>query len=54
LIKLGDRGPVFIVQNRIGKNNKIIKIKKFRTMSFNDNEQDENKTANKTKTILFI
>lgn len=39
LIKLGDFGPVFITQNRIGKNNKLVKIIKFRTMSFNDNEQ---------------
>jgi len=55
LIKIGDTGPVFIVQNRIGKNNKIIKIKKFRTMNFNDNEQETNKTENKiTKVGMFL
>lgn len=37
-IKLEDHGPVFIIQDRIGKNGKLIKIIKFRTMSFNDNE----------------
>lgn len=47
LIKLDDHGPIFISQERIGKNNKLIKIKKFRTMSFNDNEQADNKRENK-------
>jgi lipopolysaccharide/colanic/teichoic acid biosynthesis glycosyltransferase len=37
-IKLEDRGPIFIAQDRLGKNNRLIKIKKFRTMNFNDNE----------------
>jgi exopolysaccharide biosynthesis polyprenyl glycosylphosphotransferase len=46
-IKLEDNEPVFIIQERIGKNNKIIKIIKFRTMSFNDNESGENKATNK-------
>jgi lipopolysaccharide/colanic/teichoic acid biosynthesis glycosyltransferase len=47
-IKLEDGGIIFISQNRIGKNNKIIKIKKFRTMSFNDNEEiDKNVKINK-------
>ncbi|HEY4479866.1 MAG TPA: exopolysaccharide biosynthesis polyprenyl glycosylphosphotransferase [Candidatus Paceibacterota bacterium] len=32
-IKLDDGGQVFFEQERIGKNNKIIKIKKFRSMS---------------------
>jgi exopolysaccharide biosynthesis polyprenyl glycosylphosphotransferase len=43
-IKLEDGGPVFIVQERVGKNNKLIKIYKFRTMSFNDNEEKNPKT----------
>ncbi len=38
LIKLDDRGDIFITQDRVGQNNKLIKIKKFRTMAFNDNE----------------
>lgn len=54
-IKLEDRGQVFITQNRIGKNNKLIKIVKFRTMSFNDNESAENKRVNKiTKVGAFL
>lgn len=36
-IKLDDQGPIFITQERVGKNNQTIKIKKFRTMTTNDN-----------------
>lgn len=32
LIKLDSRGPVFFLQERVGKNGKIFKIYKFRTM----------------------
>jgi exopolysaccharide biosynthesis polyprenyl glycosylphosphotransferase len=35
-IKLDDGGPVFIVQERIGKSRKKIKILKFRSMTTND------------------
>jgi exopolysaccharide biosynthesis polyprenyl glycosylphosphotransferase len=35
-IKLEDGGDVFIYQERVGKNNKLIKIIKFRTMSGSD------------------
>jgi len=35
-IKLDDGGPIFISQERVGQNNKIIKIIKFRSMSVND------------------
>jgi len=38
LIKLDDGGKVFFEQERIGKNNKIIRVKKFRTMTENENE----------------
>ena len=54
-IKLDDHGPIFIFQDRIGKNLKLVKIIKFRTMSFNDNEQGENKKVNKiTKVGAFL
>lgn len=43
-IKLDDNGPIFIEQNRIGKNNKEIKIVKFRTM----NKDDKGKQCLKT------
>lgn len=36
LIKLTDGGKIFIFQERVGLNNKTIKIVKFRTMSFDD------------------
>jgi lipopolysaccharide/colanic/teichoic acid biosynthesis glycosyltransferase len=35
-IKLDDGGPVFIIQERIGKENKIIRIPKFRSMKSSD------------------
>lgn len=33
LVKIDDGGNIFFEQKRVGKNNKIIKVKKFRTMS---------------------
>jgi exopolysaccharide biosynthesis polyprenyl glycosylphosphotransferase len=36
-VKLDDGGPLFIAQERVGKNNKLIHILKFRTMTDNDN-----------------
>ena len=42
-IYLEDRGPVFIVQERIGKNNRPIRIHKFRSMS--TLAQDEHGTS---------
>ncbi len=36
-VKLEDGGPIFTHQNRIGQNNRTIRILKFRTMLFNDN-----------------
>ena len=35
LVKLSSKGPVFFLQERIGKNGKIFKIIKFRTMVVN-------------------
>jgi lipopolysaccharide/colanic/teichoic acid biosynthesis glycosyltransferase len=37
LVKLEDGGPIFISQNRVGRNGKIIRIYKFRSMTSNDN-----------------
>jgi exopolysaccharide biosynthesis polyprenyl glycosylphosphotransferase len=54
-IKIEDHGPVLIIQERIGRNNKLVKIFKFRTMNFNDNESNENKSVNKiTKVGGFL
>lgn len=36
-IKIEDGGPIFIVQERIGSNGKLVRIIKFRSMSGNDN-----------------
>lgn len=36
LIKIDDGGPIFISQERVGQNNKMIKILKFRSMNVND------------------
>ncbi|MEK7642166.1 MAG: sugar transferase [Patescibacteria group bacterium] len=48
-IKLEDRGSVFITQERIGQNNKRIKILKFRSMTNSDNgkwlPESENKVT---------
>lgn len=38
-IKLEDRGSIFFIQERIGKNNKIIKVKKFRSMKEDGSNQ---------------
>ncbi|MFH1473049.1 MAG: exopolysaccharide biosynthesis polyprenyl glycosylphosphotransferase [bacterium] len=35
-MKIEDRGPIFGYQNRVGQNNRIVRIIKFRTMLFND------------------
>lgn len=38
-IKIDDGGRIFFEQERVGKNNKIIKVKKFRTMDENGNNK---------------
>ena len=49
LIKLDDGGPVFIVQERIGQNNRPIKIIKFRSMSRNDQGEYDSELAQNNK-----
>jgi len=53
-IKLEDQGSIFIIQNRIGKNNRLVKIVKFRTMSFNDNEENNSVKNKITKVGAFL
>lgn len=36
-IKIEDGGPIFIIQERVGSNGKLMRIVKFRSMSGNDN-----------------
>lgn len=54
-IRLEDKGPYFYKTERVGQNNKIIKIMKFRTMTGQDNPEDALKsTLRVTKTGLFL
>ncbi|NLN80240.1 MAG: sugar transferase [Erysipelotrichia bacterium] len=43
LIKLTSKGPIFFIQERVGKNKKIFKIIKFRTMKVDAPEIPPNK-----------
>jgi len=45
-IKLDDGGKVFLLQRRVGKNNQIIKLLKFRTMDFDDEGKWETGAVN--------
>ena len=51
-IKLEDGGPIFISQERIGKDNKIVRTYKFRSMS--NNVTDLNSESNKTNRITRV
>ncbi len=53
-IKIDDGGPLFITQERIGKNNKIIRIKKFRTMTANDHGRFDASKNRETRVGRFI
>ena len=54
-IKLDDGGDTFNTQERVGKNNQIIKLLKFRTMDFNDNGKWNTGEKNKiTKVGAFL
>jgi exopolysaccharide biosynthesis polyprenyl glycosylphosphotransferase len=48
-IKLDDGGPLFIAQERIGRNNKIIKILKFRSMTTDDKGNYAHEVGKKNK-----
>ena len=54
-IKMDDKGPIFIRQERVGENNKPIKILKFRSMSHDDSrEYGEGKERQVTKVGKFL
>lgn len=54
-IKMDDRGPVFIIQERIGKGGKVIKIPKFRSMNISDGGKWLEKNDNRiTRVGRFI
>lgn len=46
LIKLGSKGPVFFRQKRVGKNGKVFRCIKFRTMRPNDEADEKPATEN--------
>ncbi len=53
-IKFDDKGPIFITQERIGKNNKIIKIKKFRSMMMDDGGKFDATKNRETRVGSFL
>lgn len=50
-VKLEDGGPLFVFQERVGLNNKIMRTIKFRTMSRDDGGLPELKRGNKTTRV---
>lgn len=50
-VKLDDGGPLFITQERVGKNNQTIRILKFRTMLTNDQGQRDGVKNNRLTRI---
>jgi exopolysaccharide biosynthesis polyprenyl glycosylphosphotransferase len=53
-IKLEDGGKVFFTQERVGKNNRIIKVIKFRSMEVHDSPDGIAKEPNPTRVGKFI
>jgi len=53
-IKLEDRGPIFFVQERVGKNNKIVRIRKFRSMTVHKESDGLAKDVRVTKVGAFL
>ena len=53
LVRLSSPGPVFFVQNRVGKNKKPFKMLKFRSMKVNDKQDTEWTTDSDPRRTLF-
>lgn len=53
-IKLDDRGPLFITQERVGKDGKTIRLYKFRSMSRNETELASRKENRVTRVGNFL
>jgi len=50
-IKLDDGGPILVTQDRVGQNNRLFRLLKFRSMSFNDQGQQSLVHANKVTRV---
>jgi exopolysaccharide biosynthesis polyprenyl glycosylphosphotransferase len=53
-IKLEDGGSIFFAQDRVGKNNRMIRVIKFRSMSEHNEKDGISKSAELTKVGKFI
>lgn len=53
-IKLDDGGPLFIVQERVGENGKLVRIWKFRSMSRNEKDLSQGKNNKITRPGAFL
>ncbi len=53
-IKLEDGGPILFSQDRVGKNNKVIKVMKFRSMSVHNEKDGISKNPEPTKVGRFL
>ncbi len=53
-IKLDDAGPFFIMQERVGKNTKLIRTYKFRTMTRNEVDLQNNNDNRVTRVGAFL
>ncbi len=53
-IKIEDRGPIFFTQERVGQNNKVFKVVKFRSMSAHDSKDGIAKNPQITKVGKFL
>jgi exopolysaccharide biosynthesis polyprenyl glycosylphosphotransferase len=54
LIKIEDGGPIFFVQERVGRNNRAIRVVKFRSMGVHGEADGISKTPAPTKVGEFI
>ena len=54
LIKLSSKDPVLFLQNRLGRDNKIFKVYKFRTLRTNDNDHDFKQVTKNDNRVLKV
>lgn len=54
IIKLEDGGPMFVFQERIGKNGRLVRIAKFRSMTANDSGSYQNTNGKSTLKVTRL